>query len=209
MTPENWALAERLLSQKELEAIKRVGNAVNRLSPNTASQLFSLFLQGYSIDALVKQNQNYGSLGLGLISQARVEYGWDQEREAYIKSLMESTRVSAEKSTLESLQFSQDGRAVYHRLIGGKFKKFLQSGNEEDLGEFAGMSFASYLKFVDLFRTMSGKETKSKVAAIQVEVAAAPLPTPLPSAPESDEGTMSASRASELLAEMLKGESKN
>lgn len=160
-------------------------------------------MQGYSIDTLVKQNPNYGSLGLGLISQARIEYGWDQERETYIKSLMESTRVSAEKSTLESLQFSQDGMAVYHRLIGDKFKKYLQSGKEEDLGEFAGMSFATYLKFVDLFRTMSGKETKAKVAAVQVEVTAAPAPAPVPSATAAPEGEMSAARANELLAQML------
>lgn len=202
MTPENWALAERILSPKELEAVKRIGSAVNRLSPTTAAQLFSLFLQGYSIDTLVKQNPNYGSLALGLISQARIEYGWDVERETYIRSLMDSTRVANEKSTLESLQFAQDAMAVYHRLVGDKFKKYLQSGKEEDLGEFAGMSFATYLKFVDLFRTMSGKDVKvPRSVPVQVEVSAVAA-TPAPVEPEST--PMTPARAAEILAQMVK-----
>ena len=164
-----------------------------------------MFVQGYSIDTLVRQNPNYGSVALGLISQARIEYSWDQERQTYIGSLMASTRASAEKSALESLQFAMDGMAVYHRLIGNRFKQYLQSGKDEDLGEWAGMSFSTYLKLVDLYRGMSGKDT-SKSAKVSVEVSAVATPvTPKTSEPEPEEAPMSAEKAMDILTQMTTG----
>jgi hypothetical protein len=125
-------------------------------------------LQGYSVSDLVKQNPNYGSLGLGLIVRARIECNWDEEREKYIQSLMSSVRQTVEKVTLESIQFASDGMAVFHRLAGDRFKKYLQTGDASTLGDFRDMSFKNYKDFVELLQKVTGQDIQKQRAEITV-----------------------------------------
>lgn len=170
MTLRNQSKTESLLSPQEVEALRkaRASGESARLSPQAAAQLFSLYLQGYSVSDLVKQNPNYGSLGLGLIVRARIEYNWDEEREKYIQSLMSSVRQTVEKVTLESIQFASDGMAVFHRLAGDRFKKYLQTGDVSTLGDFRDMSFKNYKDFVELLQKLTGQDIQKQKSEITV-----------------------------------------
>ena len=151
-------LAKALLSPKEQEALaKVVSDPTKRLAPTVAAQLFGLYLQGYDTDALVQQNPNFGSLGLGLIVRAKVEYNWDEEKDKYIQGLMANVRDKVTKITLEGVQFVSDGMATFHKLAGNKMKKYLQTGDESELGIFREMSFKNYKDFVELLHNLTGQ----------------------------------------------------
>lgn len=174
MTPEQLSRVEALLNERERDALRRLGSAAsNRLSPATAAQFFSLFLQGYTCEDIAKQNANFGGLALGLIVKARVEYDWDAERDKHVQTLMIGARQALEKTTLEAIQFASDGMAVYHKMVGDKFRRYLQTGDNSVLGEFKDMSFKTYKDMVTTLRRVTGKED------MPGSEPRAPLPPPL------------------------------
>lgn len=119
--------------------------------------MFGLFLQGYSTEEILRLNPNYGSIGLGLIVRARIEHEWDRLRDEYIGDLMLTVRQTVEKATLESIQFAADGMAVYRKLVGDRFKRFLQTGNPEDLGDLKDMSFKTYKDLSAILRELTSE----------------------------------------------------
>jgi hypothetical protein len=75
------------------------------------------------------------------------------------------TRQTAQAVTLtqlESIRFSTDAIAVFHKLMGDKFKKYLRSGNEEELGDFAKMNIKDYKGFINLFMQLTGQDPDKK-----------------------------------------------
>lgn len=146
-----------LLSEVEREAYDKA-ESYPPLSPVTAAKFFGLFLQGYGCMDIARTNPEFGALALGLIVRARIDYDWDTERDLYIRTMMELIRVKTEKATLEGIQFASDGMAVFHKLVGDRFRKFIQTGNEEELGEFKHMSFKMYKEFVQIFTKLTGKD---------------------------------------------------
>jgi hypothetical protein len=78
---------------------------------------------------------------------------------------MASARATIEKTTLEGIQFAADGMAVYHKIVGMNYRKFLQTGDKADLGDAKDVSFRTYQGMVDLFMKMTGqgKENRQEV----------------------------------------------
>ena len=168
MPPE--ALAS-LLNERESAALARLGDAAERrLSPASAAQFFSLFLQGYSCEEIAKQNQNLGSMGLGLIVRARMEYGWDAERDKHARDLMSAAKLGLQKATMEAIQFASDGMSVFHKLVGDRFRKYLQTGDATHLGDLKDMSFRTYQGFVEMLRELSRPPETKKGAVIAAAV---------------------------------------
>lgn len=165
MTPEQQARAESLLNEKEKDALAKLASD-KRLSTQTAIQLFGLFLQGYSTEEIMRLNPNYGSIGLGLIVRARIEHEWDKLRAEYIGDLMLTVRQTVEKATLESIQFAADGMAVYRKLVGDRFKRYLQTGNVEDLGDFKDMSFRTYKDLIGIMRELTSESPAAPPRAV-------------------------------------------
>lgn len=180
MTPEQQLRAQALLSQEELDALAKLGpSASNRLSPAAAAKFFGLFLQGYTPKQIAEQNPNFGSLALGLIVRARIEFDWDGERDKHAQTLMLGARTALEKATLESIQFTADGMAVYHKLVGDRFRKYLQTGDPEVLGsEFKDMSFKNYKDMVATLKSVTGRGEEPARVPRQ----------PLPAAPQDVQG---------------------
>ena len=153
-----------------------------------------MFLQGYSVEEILRQNPNYGVLGLGLVTRARIEHDWDAQREKYIAELMSNVRHTVEKATLESIQLAADGIAVYHKLVGDKFKRFLQSGDLSDLGDMKDMSFKQFKDMVFIIKELTSNPVTSNSAAgvrtidsnvVEAQVTVAPeLPSDRPATPE-------------------------
>lgn len=153
MNQEQLQRAKALLNPKELEALNRViANPANRLSPATAARFFNLFLQGYSCEKIAEQNRGMGSLALGLVVRARIEFDWDLQRDEHSRELMAQVRLGAMQAVQESVRFSADGMAVFHRLVGDRFRQFLQSGDKEDLSELGNMPMSLYFRFADAIR---------------------------------------------------------
>lgn len=46
--------------------------------------------------------------------------------------------------------------------MGDKFKKYLRSGNEEELGDFAKMNIKDYKGFINLFMQLTGQDPDKK-----------------------------------------------
>lgn len=199
--PDQLEKAEQLLNQNELDALKRLPNTPGtRLSPHAAANFFALFLQGYDCATIAAQNPNFGRDALGLIVRARIEYDWDAARDRYIRDMMESVSHSVAKVTLESIQMTSDAMAVFHRLVGDKFRRYLQTGDPSVLGEFGDMSLKSYKDFVELNKRMresASDNSTQKVHITESEIVASPPATSTPQLPEK--GNISPEQAFSLL----------
>ena len=151
------------LSQDESKALaEHIAKKDFSLAPRTSAEFLQLYLNGYTTSEIQKLNPGFK---LGIIVAARVEYEWDRHKTEYIQTLMSQTRESVTKSQLEAVRFAADGMTVYHKVLGLAFKKYLQSGRTEDLGDFAdSMNIKNYKEFVSLLMTLTGQENQKKVS---------------------------------------------
>lgn len=202
MPPE--ALAS-LLNDEESKALARLGSAPDRrLSPAAAAQFFGLYLQGYSTVEIARQNKSMGSEALGLIVRARVEYNWDLEREKHARDLMMAAKLGLEKATMEAIQFASDGMSVFHRLVGDRFRKYLQTGDATHLGDLKDMSFRTYQGFVEMLRELSRPPDPKKATAIAaiINTTGGTNPRVVDAEVTSDEMPLDSESAAKLLEAM-------
>lgn len=167
------------LSAEELTAYK---SWVDRHDPPVAvvTQLkfFELYLNGNSCLAIQKLNNNWH---LGAIVSCAVQGQWEIKRQEHIASLLDGARQRIQQVTLESVNFLADVLAAANKQHGLKLKKFLQSGNEQDLGDLSINSLKQYREAVEMLMKMTGQDSK-KTAEIthhhtveQVPAAATPI----------------------------------
>lgn len=132
------------------------------LSPVTSAQFLNLFLNGYTTSEIQKMNPGFK---LGIIVQARVNHEWDKHKSEYINVLMTQTRESVQKTQLEAIRFASDGMAVHQRVLGNAFKRYLQTGNEEDLGPHKDhINIRNYKEYVALLLQLTGQDSKKQVS---------------------------------------------
>lgn len=157
---ENSGIA---LSPNERSALDlHLKNGDHPLSPKTSAEFLQLFLNGYTTSEIQKLNPGFK---LGIIVNARIEHDWDKHKSEYINVLMTQTRETVQKSQLEAIRFAADGMTVYHKILGTAFKKYLQSGREEDLGDYAGqINIRNYKEYVSLLMQLTGQDNAKKVS---------------------------------------------
>jgi hypothetical protein len=195
MTQESaLARAERVLTPRELEAYRRyIESSKPPLAPSTSASMFALFLQGHTCEEIAKLNPAFG---LGIIVKARVDFDWDKQREEHLQHLLDNIRSVVQTTQLEAVQFVAEGLAVYRKMAGEKFQKYLQSGKIEDLGDFKDMSFKTYKDLLELLLKLTGQEPTKKV---QGEVMHRHTVEATQDAPRADR-PMSASDATDFLS---------
>ena len=133
-----------------------------RLSPSLEAQLFSLFLNGQDCVKIAQMNPG---ITLGQIVRARVEGQWDVKRWEHTESLLKDARNRLQQTTLESVDFVASQIAAAHKLYGEKVKRYLQTGNEEDLGGFSIHGWKNYNEAIELLKKLTGQDgTKQKVS---------------------------------------------
>lgn len=115
-------------------------------------------MNGSNCDELLRLNPG---LGLGAIVRARVEHSWDLRKEEYTSWLYQKTKEKYQKSQLEAIEFASDAMSVYHKMWGDKFKRFIQTGNPEELSDFRNMSFKNYKDFTDMLLRLTGQDNSS------------------------------------------------
>jgi hypothetical protein len=127
------------------------------LSPDTQAKLFSLFLNGVNCLEIVRLNRG---ISLGQVIAARVEGRWDEKRQQHVEDLLKETRQRIQQTTLESVDFVASQLAAAHKLYGDKVKKFLQTGDEADLGGFSISGWKTYREALELLKLVTGQDTK-------------------------------------------------
>lgn len=154
------ALPPQLTPDEKSALARQVENNLPPLSPKTSSDFLALYLNGYTCAEIQKMNPGFT---LGIIVQARIDHKWDHHKAEYIDTLMTQTRETVQKTQLEAVRFASDGMTVYHRLLGQAFRKYLQSGREEDLGDNIGpISVKTYREYVNLFMQLTGQDGEKK-----------------------------------------------
>jgi len=133
------------------------------LAPSTSAQFLQLYLQGYTTKEIQKLNPGFK---LGLIVKARIEHGWDRQKSEYIDTLMTQTRESVQKTQLEAIRFASDGMAVHQRVLGDAFRRYLQTGDTEELGPHKDqITIRNYKEYVALMLQLTGQDGKKQVSA--------------------------------------------
>jgi hypothetical protein len=158
---KNLLLSPREKAQLELYENSPESNV--GLSPKTSSEFLQLYLAGYITEEIQKLNPGFK---LGIIVKARIEHEWDRHKQEYIETLMTQTRESVLKTQLEAVRFSSDGMAVHQKVLGNAFKKYLQTGDEGDLGPHKeSINIRNYKEYVALFMQLTGQDGKKQVTA--------------------------------------------
>jgi len=153
-----------ILSPQERSALElHVESNEFSLSPKTSAEFLQLFLNGYSTSDIQKLNTGFK---LGIVVAARVEHEWDRHRTEYINQLMTYSRDSVLKVQLEAVRFVGDALTVYRRILGDAFKKYIQTGKTEDLGEkgLEQINIKNYKEYVSLFMSLTGQDNQKKVS---------------------------------------------
>lgn len=160
------------------------------LSPALNAKLFNLFLQGKSTEEIRRLNQ---TLKLGAIVAARIEGRWDERREEHLDQLLSSTMQRVQQATLETADFVCDLLAVANREHGDKLRKYLQSGDESELGEFRINNLTSLKTTIEALQKLTGQERQTNVK-VSGEVL---------HRPDSSDRTITASEAGSALKLLL------
>jgi hypothetical protein len=155
---------EKALTAKELEAYHKYQESGKPpLAASTAANFFQLYLRGHTCEEIAAQNPAFG---LGIIVKAKVDFDWDRQRDEHVQNLLDNIRQVVQTSQLEAVQFVAEGMAVYQKLAGDKFKRYLQSGTVEDLGDFKDISFKTYKDLLELLLKLTGQDATKKVQGV-------------------------------------------
>lgn len=161
--------AERFLTGDEVRILTdwRENRTRPSLGPSIGSNLYNLFLRGYSCEEIQQENQVYT---VGQILEVRVRDKWDERREKHLEHLYGTIYGRVRQTQMESVAFTTDLLAAAHRFYGDKLRLFLQSGREEDLGVARQLiqSLDAYRKAADILLRLTGqdkdKEKRSDMA---------------------------------------------
>jgi hypothetical protein len=200
MTETNDKVVTNHLNEREQAAYEEHARHNNPpLSPSLEAELFQLYLNGIGLEDIVRLNKG---LRLGAVARAAVEGNWYERRRAYADSLLGSVVPRVQQVQAEAIVFAADLLAAAHRLHGEKIRKFLQTGDEAELGDFAVRSIDQYRKGVELLLKMTGQDGggggkgKKRQADEDGDDATTkdvpPASTPKPVAPGSDTITLPA-----------------
>lgn len=151
--------AKTYLTKRELGAYNYFCNSNQpALAPSTNARLFALFLQGKGTEEIMRLNP---TLSLAQIVHARVEGRWDERREEHLDGLLNNTSLRVQQTTLETADFVCDLLAVANREHGDRLRRYLQSGDEKELGDFRISSLASLKTAIEVLQKLTGQERQS------------------------------------------------
>jgi hypothetical protein len=173
---DRLALAKSRLSPEELEAYTRyVEEGRPPLAQSVNGQLFNLYLNGKNCKEIAAINPN---LSLGLIVRAKIEGFWDEKRESHLADLLEGVRERVQQTQLEAVVFASDLMSAIHKFNGEKLKKYLQTGNPDDLaGVEMNFNLKTYSTVVELLMKLTGQDkNNNKSEVLHKHTVEAPIP---------------------------------
>jgi hypothetical protein len=153
--------ARALLESDDLKQLTEYREAGKmRLSPKTTAGFFELFLNGSSLKEIHQLNPAFP---YPAILWARVEENWDDQKDAYIRDLQLGIREKLIKSQMETAGLLTDMLSAANKQHGSKLKKYLQTGNEADLGNAMTVtSIQSMLRVIEGLQKLTGQDKTFK-----------------------------------------------
>lgn len=155
----NW------LSESELYAYQYFQNkykndpkkaSINQpLSPEIREQLFSLFLNGKTLAEIWRLNQKFS---LGQIVDSAVTGDWNKLRQEYLVTIQERAQSRMRQVACESVDFIADHIAATHKFQGDKIRKYLQTGNKDDLDGINLGSLQQYKALIEMLVKITGND---------------------------------------------------
>ncbi|SRR6266404_2804109 len=150
------------LSDDERNALTKWQENRNRppLSTFTSGQFYQLFLNGNDCQEICRLNENL--YPLGIIIEARVAHAWDRRKAEHLSNLYDGISERAKQTQLQSVAFVSDMLAATAKLHGDKVKRFLQTGDENEIKDLPIKSLDSYRKLIEMLLKLTGADSKSK-----------------------------------------------
>jgi len=161
--------AKALLNDRELEAYDRFcASKEAAVSPVTAAKMFSLFVNGSDCEEIAKHSHPFN---LGQVVHARVLGNWDVLKEEHLEKLLLEVRGRVQQVQLESVMLVADAIAATNKFNGDAIKKFLLSGNPNDLDGtmVSTLSAKNYKELIELLLKLTGQDvqkTKGEVTVV-------------------------------------------
>lgn len=153
--------AVALLDDREISAFRRWQNSNQpALAPDTQAKLFALYLNGKTTEDIRRLNPQFS---LGQIVHARVNGNWDELRQRHVEELLLGVKSRVQQITLESVNFVADLLAAANKVHGDKISRYLQTGNEKELGDLQISSLQGYKQAVELLQKLTGQDKQQKV----------------------------------------------
>lgn len=125
------------------------------LAPSLQAEMFQAFLHGDDLPTLVRRHPG---IRLGQVVRAAKEGNWHDLRAEYRDQLLRSVIPRVQQVQSEAILFSADLMAVAHKMHGGKLRKYLETGDEKDLGDFHIKTLDGYKKNSEIFLKMTGQD---------------------------------------------------
>lgn len=155
--------AIQTLTSYELEAYNKYADSGRPgLSARQADSLYNMYKSGMTCESMSKLPGNEG-LQLGMILKARIDYRWDERRQAEASALFSRAKEGVELAQLESIQFVTQAVMAYSQMMGDKVRKYLQTRNEEELGSFKNMSVKQFRELLDMLMMLTGQDKTKQV----------------------------------------------
>lgn len=131
------------------------------LAPTFAAELFELYLNGMSCEEIAKQNPG---VRLGAIVRAASEGQWYERRLDYMQSLLDGIRGRVQQIHSEGIMFAGYVLAMLNKRLGTKVLRYLQTGDENELGEMKDWGLPQYKQMVDILQKLTGQDQAKKVS---------------------------------------------
>lgn len=146
-------------SKREIECLEKTKEIGPKpISPTLASQMFNLFLEGYTCADIAKLNKGFTE---GDILYCRLKYGWDEQKDDYARQLTYQVQQKLMKQKLESVEFLTNMLSVIHKEHKESIMKFLQTGDTEQLPKIG--SLKQYKDILDALAKVTGEDSVKKV----------------------------------------------
>lgn len=170
------------LNKNELFALEKYQGKPS-LAVSIQVQFFELFLNGMSCEEIYRLNSRFA---FGAIVRARIEGQWDMRKDAIVAHALDTVRQRVEQTQIAAINFNADLLAAAHKQFGDKFKKYIQTGDEAELGEIRIESLKQYKDAIEMWLKLTGQDAKTPKAA-EVAPVGGPKIVTTERAPTSDE----------------------
>jgi hypothetical protein len=158
--PQAWLTpSEKYALTYFKESFQKGGASTYAIAPSVQAQLFTLYLNGRSLNEI--RQLNHPAFSLGQIVHAAVEGDWYNQKAEYQSGLMLAARERLQQVGCESVKFLADSISAAHKQHGEALQKYLQSGNPADLGAFGIGSIRQYKEVLELLLKATGQDKTS------------------------------------------------
>ncbi len=178
------------------------------LSVTTSLKMYELFLNGYSCEEVARLNDH--KFPSGMILEARLRDTWDDRRQQHLAELYGGIFDKVRQTQTEAVAFVADLLSAAHKKHGDKLKKFLQSGDQADLGALSIDTMTSYKTAADMLMKLTGQDKeKSPVGNKTVVVGTNVSVMSTEDKPTLEDGNVVTSNIADRILQFLEaGESK-